>query len=136
MTVHQFSCASLIYYGCCRWDIFHGARTTDAHAAALALRRVLGPEQVLVGAGYSMGAIVLNNYVASYGADCALDGAITMSGGLDMRYQEEFFRAQRLWQPMLAEEMRDTFMLGKWGFRLQAQLSKYEICQMLSLIHI
>lgn len=134
MTVHQGSCTSLLY--CCRWDIFHGARTTDAHAAALALRRLLGPKQVLVGAGYSMGAIILNNYVASYGPDCALDGAISMSGGLDMRYQADFFRAQRLWQPMLAEELRDTFMLGKWGLRVQVRLSKYEMLRMMRATHI
>jgi hypothetical protein len=42
-----------------------------------------------------MGAIVLSNYVASYGKECALDGAISLSGGLDMRFQENFERAKR-----------------------------------------
>jgi predicted alpha/beta-fold hydrolase len=116
--------------------MFHGARTVDAHAAALAVRRALGPDQVVVGVGYSMGAIVLNNYVASYGPDCALDGAIGISGGLDMRYQEQFYRAQRLWQPMLAETLRDEFLLGKWGKRILARLSEYEMLRMMRASHV
>jgi predicted alpha/beta-fold hydrolase len=102
----------------------------------VAVRQALGSEQALVGVGYSMGAIVLNNYVASYGPECALDGAIGVSGGLDMRYQEDFFRAQRLWQPMLAETLRDDFLLGKWGYRVHARLSKYEWLRMMRASHV
>jgi hypothetical protein len=42
-----------------------------------------------------------------------------------MRYQEECYRAQRLWQqPMLAEELlRGVYISGKWGIRLKARLS-------------
>eukprot|EP00934_Nitzschia_sp_Nitz4_P008632 Nitzschia sp. Nitz4//scaffold74_size92883//53864//58924//NITZ4_004827-RA/size92883-augustus-gene-0.6-mRNA-1//1//CDS//3329557607//8622//frame0 len=118
------------------WNIFHGARTIDAHAAALALRRTLKPDQSLIGVGYSMGAIVLSNYVSSYGSECALDGAITISGGLDMRYQEHFVRAQRLWQPMLAETLRNQFLLGKWGHRVEARLSQDDIIGMLRATHV
>ena len=116
--------------------MFHGARTSDAHAAALALRRTLGPDQVLIAAGYSMGAIILSNYVANYGRECALDGALTISGGLDMRYQGQFSRAQRLWQPILTAELRDTFLLGKWGYRVKERLSKYQMIRMLRAYHI
>ena len=91
----------------------------DAHAAALIVRQAIGPNQTLTAAGYSMGAIILSNYVASYGPDCVLDGAIALSGGLDMRYQEHFSRAQRLWQPMLANTLKNDFLLGKWGYRLR-----------------
>jgi predicted alpha/beta-fold hydrolase len=118
------------------WNIFHGARVADAHAAASALRTVLGENQVLIGVGYSMGAIILSNYVASYGVDCALDGAISISGGLDMRFQENFGRAQRLWQPMLAETLRTDFLLGKWGKRIHERLSKYELLRMMRATHI
>jgi predicted alpha/beta-fold hydrolase len=119
-----------------RWGGFHGARTSDAHTAATAVRRALGPDQVLVGVGYSMGAIILNNYVATSGPDCALDGAIAISGGLDMRYQEHFYRAQRLWQPMLAETLRNDFLLGKWGLRVKERLSNYEMLRMLRASHV
>ena len=61
-----------------------------------------------------MGAIVLSNYVARFGSDVALDGAMAISGGLDMRPQRYYGRAQRLWQPMLTEELRDKFLLGKF----------------------
>ncbi len=37
------------------WDVFHGARWTDAHSAALALRAGLGESQLLAGVGFSMG---------------------------------------------------------------------------------
>jgi predicted alpha/beta-fold hydrolase len=129
LLLHLFLCST-------RWSIFNGARTSDAHAAALALRKTLGEHQVLVGVGYSMGAIVLSNYVASYGESCALDGAISISGGLDMRYQEHFFRAQRLWQPMLAETLRDEFLLGKWGHRVKERLSSHDFLRMMRASHV
>eukprot|EP00537_Pseudo-nitzschia_pungens_P008289 CAMPEP_0172364926 /NCGR_PEP_ID=MMETSP1060-20121228/7948_1 /TAXON_ID=37318 /ORGANISM="Pseudo-nitzschia pungens, Strain cf. cingulata" /LENGTH=678 /DNA_ID=CAMNT_0013088057 /DNA_START=36 /DNA_END=2072 /DNA_ORIENTATION=+ len=116
--------------------IFHGARTSDAHASASALRTVLGPDQLLVGAGYSMGAIVLSNYVASYGSDCALDAAVAVSGGLDMRYQEHAYRTQRLWQPMLAGTLRDEFLLGKFGHRVKDRLSPSDYLRVLRASHI
>jgi hypothetical protein len=78
-----------------------------------------------------MGAIVLNNYVASYGTDCALDAGVSISGSLDMRPQEHFTRAKRLWQPMLAEDLRDVFMLGKWGHRVKARLSHDHFLRMM-----
>lgn len=94
------------------------------------------PPPPLIGVGFSMGAIVLSNYVASYGKECALDGAISLSGGLDMRFQENFERAKRLWQPMLAETLRSDFLLGKWGKRVQARLSKDEMLRMMRATHI
>lgn len=108
----------------------------DAHAAATALRNALGDDQVLIGVGYSMGAIVLSNYVASAGPACALDGAFSISGGLDMRFQENFERAKRLWQPMLAGTLRRDFLLGKWGKRVHARLSKDELLRMMRATHV
>lgn len=108
----------------------------DAHKAATTLRRAVSEEQVIVGVGYSMGAIILNNYVSSYGAEVPLDGAIALSGGLDMRYQEDFVRAQRLWQPMLTETARDDFFLGKWGNRVKARLSESNFLQLMRSKHI
>jgi len=120
-----------------RWNTFHGARTSDVHIAASALRRAIaGNEQKLIGVGYSMGAIILNNYVASFGSDCALDAAISLSGGLDMRYQEDFVRAQRLWQPMLTETARNDFFLGKFGKRAKARLSESDFRNFLKAKHI
>jgi len=83
-----------------------------------------------------MGAIVMNNYVASYGRDCVLDAAIGVSGGLDMRVQEHFSRAQRLWQPILAEELRSAFLLGKFGKRVQERLSKSQMQELLRATHV
>lgn len=117
--------------------VFHGARTSDAQEAASVIRdRALAKGQVLVGAGYSMGAIVMANYVASYGKDCALDAAVAVSGGLDMRYQEHFYRAQRLWQPMLAGTLRDDYFLGKFGHRVKAKLTPSQFLKILRATHI
>ena len=119
------------------WNIFHGARTSDAQAAASVIKhRAVADGQILVGAGYSMGAIIIANYVASYGKDCALDAAVAVSGGLDMRYQEHFYRAQRLWQPMLAGTLRDEFLLGKFGHRVKEKLSPFEYLKILRATHI
>ncbi len=119
------------------WNVFHGARTSDAHTAASVIRdRALADGQTLVGAGYSMGAIIMANYVASSGQNCALDAAVAVSGGLDMRYQEHFYRAQRLWQPMLAGTLRDEFLLGKFGHRAKAKLTSFEYLKILRATHI
>jgi predicted alpha/beta-fold hydrolase len=115
---------------------FHGARWQDPHAAAQALRKALADGQVLGGVGYSMGAIILNNMVAQAGPDCALDAAVTISGGLDLRYQIDNARAQRLWQPILTEELRNTFVVGKWGERVRHRLTKDEMKKMMRATHI
>ena len=119
------------------WNIFHGARTSDAHTAASVIKhRALAKGQILAGAGYSMGGIIIANYVASYGKECALDAAVAVSGGLDMRYQEHFYRAQRLWQPMLAGTLRDDFLLGKFGHLAKAKLTPDEYLKILRATHI
>lgn len=118
------------------WNVFHGARVEDADHAARALRKALGPHQILAGVGYSMGAIVLSNYVARSGKDCALDAAMAISGGLDMRHQNFYERAQRLWQPMLAKELRDVFVVGKFGERYRERLTKEQMLELMRATHI
>jgi predicted alpha/beta-fold hydrolase len=121
-------------------NLFHGARYQDVHAAATALRSALddgdGSRQVLAGVGYSMGGIVLANYVSRLGPDAALDVAVSISGGLDMRHETNFTRAQRLWQPILTQTLRNVFVAGKWGERVRFRLSKKEMKQMLRAYHI
>ncbi|GAX21596.1 hypothetical protein FisN_29Hh030 [Fistulifera solaris] len=109
------------------WNVFHGARWTDVHAAAKVLQTALAPNQLLVGVGYSMGGIILSNYVARSGTECALHAAVAISGGLDMRVEAEPNRAHRLWQPIVAVELRDTFVVGKWGERVRSRLSKTQM---------
>ena len=61
-----------------------------------------------------MGGIILANMVARTGKECALDVAVSISGGLDMRHELQAYRAMRLWQPLLTGELRQTFVVGKW----------------------
>jgi len=107
-----------------QWDVFHGARISDVQSASGYIRKVLAKDQLLAGVGYSMGAIILSNYVARSGKDCHLDAAMAISGGLDMREQINFYRSQRLWQPMLAQTLRDTFIVGKFDARYRHRLSE------------
>jgi predicted alpha/beta-fold hydrolase len=113
------------------WNTFHGARWSDAHEAAVVLRQRVVllpssgaqvPSQLLAGIGFSMGAIVLANMVSQTGSHCALDIAVSVSGGLDIRYNIINPRAERLWQPMLAMNLRHLFLLSKWGERIRARL--------------
>lgn len=117
-------------------DIFHGARWQDAHQAAQTLRQTIVGPQILAGVGYSMGAIVMGNMVTRTGPDCALDVAMAISGGLDMRNEIDFFRAQRLWQPLVATELRDTFVVGKWGERVRRRLTKDQMKALMRATHI
>ena len=108
-------------------NVFHGARWEDPHQAALAIRKAISPGQIFAGVGYSMGAIILGNMVSRTGADCALDVAVAISGGLDTRFELDLPRAQRLWQPLLIKKLRDHFALGKWGERVRYRLSKTQM---------
>lgn len=117
-------------------DVFHGARWEDSHDAAVAIRRSIVPGQLLAGIGYSMGAIILNNMVSRTGPKCALDVAVSVSGGLDMRYEMDFHRAQRLWQPLLTAELRDTFVVGKWGERVRHRLTKEQMKMLMRATHV
>lgn len=119
------------------WNIFHGARVDDVDVAAKALRQVTGERrQTLAAVGYSMGAIILSNYVARSGSNCPLDAAVAISGGLDMRFEHNFVRAQRLWQPMLTQELRDSFLVNKWGERVRARLSLDDMRRSMRAVHV
>jgi predicted alpha/beta-fold hydrolase len=118
------------------WNVFHGARWSDAHHASLALRRGMANGQVLAGVGYSMGAIILSNMVTRTGRDCALDAAVAISGGMDMRIQGQYSRAQRVFQPILTRELREAFLLGKWGERMRRRLTGEQMLATMRATHI
>lgn len=111
-------------------NVFHGARIKDVEAAAKALKKVTKRSQTLAGAGYSMGAIILANYVAQSGTKCFLDAAVVVSGGLDMREQANFWRSIRLWQPMLAQEARNI-MFKKFRHLYKKRLTSEQYTSLL-----
>ena len=94
------------------------------HSLAAANEIPNNKRQLLAGIGYSMGAIVLSNYVARSGVHCALDAAMAISGGLDLRQQINAKRSMRLWQPILALGLREDILLGKYGGHYTARLTK------------
>lgn len=110
---------------------FNGIRTTDAHSAAAILRdRVLIPNQTLAGVGYSMGAIVLNRYVATH-HDVALNVSVSISGALNTIYQMNYLRSKFTWQRIITAHMKELFFKGKWGRRLHNQLGDQGYVQLL-----
>lgn len=113
------------------WNVFHGARTTDIEAVAQDIRTSIGKHQLLVGVGFSMGAIVLSNYVAKSGVHCKLDAAMAVSGGLDMRENLNFRRSMRLWQPLLAKGLRDDFIVNKFHHLFKQRLTKEQNMQLM-----
>jgi predicted alpha/beta-fold hydrolase len=121
-------------------NLLHFARTSDVDAAAKALKAAMtkvrhnpkSPENgpMLVGVGYSMGAITLANYVARAGQNCALDIAIGFSGALDTREQLTFHRSASLWQPFIAKAMRDT-LIGKFLKQIESKLDQEQYNEMM-----
>ena len=106
------------------WNIFHGARVTDADASAKAIRKALQPNQMLAGVGFSMGGIIISNYVARSGTNCALDVAVSISGGLDLRENLYFSRSKRIWQTMPAQTLIEDFIKKKFDSRMRQRLTK------------
>jgi len=106
------------------FNVFHGARITDVDDSAKAIRKGIETNQMLAGVGYSMGAIILSNYVARSGLKCHLDSAMAVSGGLDMRENLNFVRSMRLWQPMLAQSLKEDFIMDKFDGRFRQRLTK------------
>ena len=88
------------------------------------MSKAKGPHQLLAGVGYSMGAIIISNYVARSGSGCHLDAAMAISGGLDMREMLKTKRSMRLWQPILAQTLRDEFIVTKFDDHFRVRLSK------------
>ena len=53
-----------------------------------------------------------------------------------MRFEMDFYRAQRLWQPLLTTELRNTFVVGKWGERVRARLTKEQLKSLMRATHV
>jgi len=112
-------------------NILHFARTKDVEAAARALKTAIREVSddgglLLSGVGYSMGAITLANYVATSGAQCDLDAAVTISGALDTTQQVKFLRSASLWQPFITKALRDT-LLSSFGNKIRSRLSQQQL---------
>lgn len=97
---------------------------------------MLQPNQVFGGVGYSLGAIVLNNYVANYGDQVELDVSVAISGALNTLFQKDFVRSGWTWQPMIAAHMKDVFFAGKWGQRVRHQLGKQKYQELLRATNV
>mmetsp|Transcript_24122 Transcript_24122/g.75671 ORF Transcript_24122/g.75671 Transcript_24122/m.75671 type:complete len:500 (-) Transcript_24122:114-1613(-) len=89
---------------------FTGARTSDIETVAGVLAAALGPDTPLMGVGYSMGAIIMNNYVCKAGAGCPLWGAVSIAGTFDAGYNKGFEYSRRHWQPILAQKLKKNFV--------------------------
>lgn len=89
---------------------FHGARTSDL-AALLALTQEAAPGVRLVGVGFSMGAVVLANYVGVAGASCRLSAAVAISGCIDAIANKGGY-GSRSFEAFLTGELKNNFCTG------------------------
>ena len=92
---------------------FHGARTSDL-GALVALVAEAAPGVRLVGVGYSMGAIILANYLGVAGPTCALAAAVAVSGCMDAVANKGGYSARTL-EPFLTYELKQNFCTGARG---------------------
>jgi hypothetical protein len=71
-----------------------------------------------------LGGIVLNNYVATYEEEVALDVSVSISGAVACPFQKDYRRSQLTWQPLLAACTKRSYLDHKWGQRLYHQLGR------------
>lgn len=107
-------------------DLFCFCDSSDAQAALSVLRHAAAPHQMIAGVGFSMGGILLANYVARSGTNCILDAAVSISGALDTRKQIYFERSKRFWQPLLVKDLKDL-TTGKFMKQLQARFTRTQL---------
>ena len=113
----------------------HYARISDFELVAKLIKGVMPKSQTLVGVGYSMGGVVLSNYVARSGENCYLDLAISISGGIDARPSLQYKRSEWLWQPALAWRIKYAFR-SKYVDKIANGLEKNEFEKYLSATSI
>ena len=95
---------------------FHGARTSDLEALVKLVAKV-APPTPLVGVGFSMGAIVLANYLGVAGSRCPLVAAIAVSGCMDAEANKGGYSSKSL-EPFLTYELKQNFCTGALAARL------------------
>lgn len=66
----------------------------------------------------------------------ALDAAMAISGGLDMRQNLNFRRSMRLWQPMLTFGLREDILIGKYARHYKHRLTREQFLSMLRVTSI
>eukprot|EP00123_Amoebidium_parasiticum_P020611 comp5352_c0_seq1/m.1331 comp5352_c0_seq1/g.1331 ORF comp5352_c0_seq1/g.1331 comp5352_c0_seq1/m.1331 type:complete len:489 (-) comp5352_c0_seq1:92-1558(-) len=101
--------------------LFHGARISDVKKAVETISAGCEGAPV-VGAGFSMGAIVLSNYVAQMGKDCPLKAAVSVAGCFRTDLNMHFSHSRLLWQPFLAYELKKNFLLPFYELFVEAGL--------------
>ena len=96
---------------------FHGARTSDIEDVVMMLRGKVAPSWdgpgslPLFATGFSMGGIVISNYLARSGVNCELMGAVSISGCANANINSKFEYSRRVWQPLVAYELKKQFIL-------------------------
>ncbi|KNC79607.1 hypothetical protein SARC_08006 [Sphaeroforma arctica JP610] len=91
-------------------NLFNGTRTSDLRATIVALKDVLPSDTKMVGCGFSMGAIILNNYLTRCGDDAGLEAAVSLSGGFDSVKNSLYDASRKVWQPFLVYALKKNFI--------------------------
>jgi len=101
--------------------LFHGARISDLQETVEMLSTSCGGAPI-VAAGFSMGAIILSNYIAQLGKDCPLTAAVAVAGCFDSLKNMENAHSRDLWQPFLAYELKKTALLPFYDYLVASGL--------------
>jgi predicted alpha/beta-fold hydrolase len=104
---------------------FHGARTSDVEVCARLLKKsILNKGDKLIIVGISMGGILCANAIGrGLLKKEDVDGAIAISPCFDTVKNINFWWSRRLWQPLLAQGLKDAFASKKTDLKkLQIKL--------------
>jgi hypothetical protein len=91
---------------------FLASRTSDL-SDVIDLLHKCAPQAPLCAIGWSMGAIVMTNYVANAAEDCKLVGAVSISGCNEVAALHFDSYSQRVWQPVVCRaSLQNALSLG------------------------
>jgi abhydrolase domain-containing protein 1/3 len=102
-------------------QMFHGGRTSDIDHLIQSVHRLL-PSVPLFGVGFSMGGIILSNYVAKSGKSCPLLGAVSVSGSGNSKINMVYEYSVKVWQPFLAYSLKENFLVPYYDFLLSRKI--------------
>jgi predicted alpha/beta-fold hydrolase len=91
-------------------SIFNGARCDDIDTVVNIIRKVVGPSTKIAGVGFSMGGVILANYMAKMGKQCGLDAGVSLGGCLDCVANHSYWESRELWQQVLCARLKESVM--------------------------
>ena len=90
---------------------FHGARIADLHLVAGVVRK-LCPNSLVVACGFSMGGIIVGNYLSRMGQSALVDGVVNVAGCIDINHSSKFDYCHETFTPLITHGLKMSMLLG------------------------